>query len=381
MSMDTEAGLRLAVWERPYDDDVRLVLADWLMESGDPEKVRRGEFIQVQVQLARMTEEDPARPALVLRERELLRGKLKAWRMDVPRGLRDGYFERGFFQPWLQVDLEQFLTWPDEVFQASPLWHIFGFRGDFHRNRTLWPRLGEVKHLWRLDPLHLKFRLGPADVAILAGWPVLERLRGLDLSHNPVGAEGVATLANSPHLSALERLSLHWCEIGEAGAAALAASPHLGRLMDLDLDNCKIGNTGALAIVNSPNFPNLRRLNLTANGLTPAGIVALASCPGLQRLVRLGLNYNAIGDAGAIALAESPHLRHIEQMILQFPGHGLELSASPSFNRRSALVLQGVDNRVWGSDQPATEHGMRALHARFREIRDERRRASGEADE
>jgi uncharacterized protein (TIGR02996 family) len=370
-NMDTEAALRRAVWEEPYDDDVRLVYADWLMETGDPEKARRGEFVQVQVELSRLTEEDPARPALERRERQLFRGRSKAWRAEVPRRVRAGVFERGFFQPWPSVDLQEFLAWPDELFEAAPLWHIFQFVGDWNRNRTLWPRLGEVRHLWRLNPLCLRFRLGPADVATLAGWSVLSRLRGLDLSHNRIGSEGAAALPSSPYLTALERLSLGRCEIGSAGAAVLAASPHLGRLRDLNLDNCRVGDAGALAIVNSPNLPSLRRLNLTANDITPEGAVGLAASPGLQRLVRLGLSYNAIGDAGAIALAESPYLKHLQQMILWFPSHGLELSASPGFNRRSALVLQGVAQQLTSPGEAVTERGMRVLHERFTEIRDE----------
>jgi uncharacterized protein (TIGR02996 family) len=371
--MKTEAALRRAIWDEPYDDEPRLVYSDWLLQTEDSEKVRRGEFIKVQVALARMTEEDPARPALEIRERELLKGRLRAWRAEIPHGLRyrDGRYERGFYKPALAIDLEEFLRWPDRLFQKAPLWNIYGLDGDWDRNQILWPQLGGIKHLWRLDPLQLHFRLGPPDVKIIAKWDVLSRLRGLNLNHNPLGVEGVITLANSDHLGSLERLSLVWCQFGTEGAEALAASTQFRRLIDLNLDQCAIGDSGALAIVSSSNFPRLRRLNLTANNITPDGVIALAANAGLQRIVRLGLNYNQIGDAGAIALAESPHLRHINQLILRFPGHGLELSASPGFNRRSAIELQGADVIHYAQEHTLTERGLRILRDRFQEIHDE----------
>jgi hypothetical protein len=73
-------------------------------------------------------------------------------------------------------------------------------------------------------------------------------------------------------------------------------------------------------------------------------------------------------------MAESPHLRHIQQMILWFPGHGLELSATERFNRRSALVLQAVGLPLTSPGEAVTERGMQVLRERFTEIHDEPRR-------
>jgi uncharacterized protein (TIGR02996 family) len=54
--------------ERPDDDAPRLIYADWLIENG---QTLRGEFIQIQCQLARET--DPALPGrLQRREQRLL---------------------------------------------------------------------------------------------------------------------------------------------------------------------------------------------------------------------------------------------------------------------------------------------------------------------
>jgi uncharacterized protein (TIGR02996 family) len=57
-----------AMLEAPDDETPQLIYADWLEEQGDPE---RAEFIRLQAQLAGMAPDDPARPALEVRERRL----------------------------------------------------------------------------------------------------------------------------------------------------------------------------------------------------------------------------------------------------------------------------------------------------------------------
>src|SRR5207253_4331362 len=59
-----EAALLRAIVERPEDDGVRLVYADWLEEHGQPE---RADFIRVQIELARLPVDDPRRPDLEAR--------------------------------------------------------------------------------------------------------------------------------------------------------------------------------------------------------------------------------------------------------------------------------------------------------------------------
>ena len=52
------------VLENPADDGARLVYADWLEEQGDP----RGEFIRVQIELAKLKPGDPNVERLTDRE-------------------------------------------------------------------------------------------------------------------------------------------------------------------------------------------------------------------------------------------------------------------------------------------------------------------------
>ena len=82
---DHEALLR-GVLEDPFDDVLRLVMADWYEEHGEPE---RGELIRLQVELTRLGAEAAAAQFLVLRERQ----KHLLWDGPDCNGLRwcDGF--------------------------------------------------------------------------------------------------------------------------------------------------------------------------------------------------------------------------------------------------------------------------------------------------
>src|SRR5262245_28322493 len=96
-----------SILANPDDEVTRLAYADWLLESGDPDRAARGEFIQVQVQLARRAEGlgNPAEwldagriPELKAREAALLAAHGKAWAGAVA-ALVDKYeFRRGFVE-------------------------------------------------------------------------------------------------------------------------------------------------------------------------------------------------------------------------------------------------------------------------------------------
>lgn len=94
--MPDRESLLAAVYERREDDAPRLVYADWLTDHGDP----RGEFVQIQCRLARMSDDDPTRPALQHREQELLTRHEQAWRAELPAmpGFVWGPFRRGFVE-------------------------------------------------------------------------------------------------------------------------------------------------------------------------------------------------------------------------------------------------------------------------------------------
>ena len=87
---DHEAFL-FAIIERPQDDLLRLVFADFLEESGE---VDRAEFIRLQIELARLEPDSPDWTPQKLRCEELLREH--DWRIPGLRGKQE--FRRGFVE-------------------------------------------------------------------------------------------------------------------------------------------------------------------------------------------------------------------------------------------------------------------------------------------
>src|SRR5580765_5805820 len=93
-AMNSEDHFLMAIAADPDDDAPRMAYADWLMAEKNP----RGEFIRLQLQLARMPADHPARPDLERREKSLLKKHAKAWRDEYPQWARADYpaFHRGF---------------------------------------------------------------------------------------------------------------------------------------------------------------------------------------------------------------------------------------------------------------------------------------------
>src|SRR5947209_5479870 len=115
-----DAFLR-AIIEGPDDDDLRLVYADWLDERGDP----RGEFIRVQVELARPSGDDGPpgarrRGELEARERELLREHAGEWAGSLRGRAGPADFSRGFVET-IRARPEEFVAHADAWFRAAPI--------------------------------------------------------------------------------------------------------------------------------------------------------------------------------------------------------------------------------------------------------------------
>src|SRR5438876_782009 len=83
----------------------------------------------------------------------------------------------------------------------------------------------------KLDALHLGHNaLSPAGVQVLADSPVLDSLRALEFT---ASVESLQTLLHSPRLVRLEELSLAGARLGDRVGRLLAGAPLLGRLRGL----------------------------------------------------------------------------------------------------------------------------------------------------
>jgi uncharacterized protein (TIGR02996 family) len=324
-------ALLAAVIESPDSDEHRQAYAAWLDDHGRPEFA---EFIRVQLELARMPDDHPQRPALEQRQRHLECRHEEAWHRFL--GLTAGR--------WRRLDSILRRGFPESVWGYS---HVFV---------RLAPRLmrrAPVLHvrLWATpsDPPRLYTR---RDAEELAASPYLARVESLDLSGNDWGDEEVEQLAASPHPVALSRLSLAGNRIGARGIRALARWPALRRVSYLDLSGNNIDDESAAALAASPNMVGVISLRLDASPsaagrMTDAGVAALAASPHLGGVRDLGLANHPIGTRGVVHLGRSPFLRP-ESLGLAGCGLGPEEAAAlgNSDCLGSVRVLEQGDNRL-----------------------------------
>src|SRR5262245_2568400 len=99
--MSSEEAFLQAIRETPDDDVPRLVYADWLDDHG---RADRAELIRVQCRLARLPEEERARPTLLAQEQELLRAFSRdnaatLRKLVVSYELRRGFVEAAKVRP------------------------------------------------------------------------------------------------------------------------------------------------------------------------------------------------------------------------------------------------------------------------------------------
>jgi uncharacterized protein (TIGR02996 family) len=253
--MTTRASFLADILESPDDDGPRLGFADWLEDNGDSP---RAEFIRARIDWARSPPDDPRRPALERRARELLAARGKGWLEEVPaRARSDALFVRGFVMQ-IGATAREFLKGAPGLFRRVPV------RSVTLRSATD-PQVLAIAsggHLERLTELNLS-RNGLTDASLqpLLSSPKLGPLTALDLGSNHFTNETVRALAASPRLRGLTDLSLSMHALGPQGARLLAESDNVSRLESLDLWAGNIGDEGATALFRSGRVGPLKALN------------------------------------------------------------------------------------------------------------------------
>jgi uncharacterized protein (TIGR02996 family) len=364
----------------PDDDNLRLIYADYLDERGDP----RGEFIRVQIELARLApgqDVDSRRgfveggtlstanrvecvlaqvtaeraglahgryPELKRREADLLDAHGERWAEPVrPFVLHDAcvpsrMFRRGFIER-VQVEPVVLVEHGAVLFRQAPIVDVT-LGGSFEADEPIAEALA-LPALGRLNALGVcGFDVPGPVLAALADARHLSRLSWLALQVELGDAEA-QTLANLPHLASLTDLHLEENNIGPYGVAALAASPHLGRLAGLYLGWNPVGNEGLAYLGASPLLDRLTTLDLgwCHIGDSPE-VVALLESPCLAGLTTLYLADNfRLQPAEVQALARSPHLRRLTTLdLFKVPldqGSVRALATSPGLSHLTTLNL------------------------------------------
>jgi uncharacterized protein (TIGR02996 family) len=321
-----------AVFDRYADDRPRLVYADFLDDSGEPE---RAELIRVQLALSRLGEDDPRRPALIDRQAELLTRNRAAWTAHLAGLVVSVDFRRGIPDS-ASVEALTFVERGEELFQRLRVRRLRLLdAAPFAAKLAVSPLLANVRELDLCSA-----ELGPAGLAELVRSPFLKNLDALDLGFNGlddgavvalsrssnlpnltalvlndndrITGDGLTALAESPFFAGLTALDVSGNDIAEHGIAALVKSPSMARLRTFRVNGNRIGDDGILALAASPQLARMvkadSRLEVRANAIGPTGAAALAACPALAACTTLDLSHNYLGDAGISALLRSPHL-------------------------------------------------------------------------
>jgi uncharacterized protein (TIGR02996 family) len=257
--MTPEEAFLEDILAHPEDDTPRLIFADWLDDRNEP----LGEFIRIQVELAKLPDNHPRRSRLEWRCEQLLEQHEVRWLGPVAKLLPlECYrfiWQRGF--------VTELIGWGHEasrslaqhigiVLQTAPLESLRLLpTGGIHSAGPLpWdpPKPDLV-----LDKMRLE------DLALLLNAPEIARIRLLDL-----GGEV------HPVIEGRELIVSH--QLGDAGARLLAGAEHLHGLKELLLSDNLISDAGAWALANSPHLTGLTRLDLSHN-LISEGLRGLLS--------------------------------------------------------------------------------------------------------
>lgn len=327
-------GLFRRVLDEPSDDGPRLVLADWLDDQGDP----RGEFIRVQLALARLADDDDRRPDLARREELLANRHRRFW--DQPlRGLADGWDYRRGFAEVARGGADRWLSRADQLFGQAPIRsaEIYDVGGHL-------TSIAQAPWLIRLESLTVFASRQPAVAGALAS-AKLDHLSELFLGRNDIDDDGVSALACSDRLTRLATLDLADNRISAVGARGLAGSATWGRLERLDLSGNPLGPDGVAALVETHSLRRLHVLRLARTNLGPIGATQLSTLAGLKKFSEINLAANALGNTGARALASSCYTPAMECLGLarnEIGRPGLDhLRSSDRFPNLRQLDLSG----------------------------------------
>ncbi|MBN9119483.1 MAG: TIGR02996 domain-containing protein [Planctomycetes bacterium] len=295
--MSEEDALLRSIIDRPEDDVVRLVFADWLDEHGDAD---RAEFIRGQCRLAAMQEWDDGFAELHARCGFLLRTHRDKWMPPVAKiregapdwMLRQYEFRRGFLDR-LTMQPDHFADRWERLFELTPVRRVeiqpypVDYFSDF------W-RCGGLCHLRRLW-LHRSHYTPAQPTAAFssAEWKTTDLGVPSDLAANLVEA-----ITNAPYAPALERLEINARDPNGAVWSELCAASSLSNLKWFGFrSRLPLSAFIDLHRMSNPRwFSNLERLELVG---TPArrqfvlpGVRPLLDAGPLRALILEGCGFN-----------------------------------------------------------------------------------------
>jgi uncharacterized protein (TIGR02996 family) len=391
------AGLVQNCKDEPDDDGLRLILADWLDDHGEPE---RAELIRLSLATSHAKVEPACQAAIHARMARLYHDHGERWLgplRDMP-GEGEATFDRGLIsvtcrmeelrRPRAPVDLASLAPWTER------LRLLFGKQtipGDYIRSdcasaftsldlsnyelareylaevatsKTA-PHLRELRvegretsprafaalfvassKLAGLRALGLKGHLSLPEVRELVAAPFAPGLRSLTLVRTDLSNESLRALAAARSLAGVRRLEII-AGLPDNPDPCLMTASHLRQLHTLRLVDTFLDDAWTVPLAGSPVLATVRVLDLENNNVTDATAQALAASPHVGRLEELILRYHTLTDAGVQALVSSPgmaNLRRLDLGDLGYAGLGpataRAIAESPYLGKLESLTLE-----------------------------------------
>lgn len=196
-----ETVLLKAVLNDPDNDDPRLKYADWCERQSDEPTRARGEFIRLQIEIARLSNQALDRGDAyhhMHREMNLIDEYRVFWLAPLAQ-LANGFeFYRGFAELAV-LSARDFLDRATQLFALAPIRHlditnITSVADEFFAS----PHLSQIRSL-RMDNCSLL----DSHLQLLAASDNVGELRWLSVRDNLIGLDGAEALATSTHLKHL----------------------------------------------------------------------------------------------------------------------------------------------------------------------------------
>jgi uncharacterized protein (TIGR02996 family) len=351
--MTDRDALLAAVAARPADDTPRLVFADWLDDTGQPD---RAAFVRAQCAAARARPGSRTRAGHLDEADDRLAAGEVTWLGSLRDGLRDWEFRRGFLYR-VRMSAADFLRHGEELFRAEPVYRLEVTGNDGWELADEAAVQAVVTHpaFAHVRDCAVVTRFFAVPVATwlrsLAANPRLTRLRRFGPLTRFPGLPRPGTGGEGYHLT-------------EPALRAFCAAEHLRGLRSLDLSSEVTSRRAGggrpwvvPAVAAAPFAPRLRQLILQSVGLTPACFAQLAGTDRFAAVRTLDLSGNTPGPAGWGQVFGSPHLGAVRALVVS--GHAVPtLARSPMAARLRGLTVGWSDG------------GGEALAAGWRELID-----------
>ena len=257
--MDEHLPFLNAICADPADDLPRLVFADFLEESGEPDAIARAHFVRAQIALTQLTPGGAEFRETVALQSRLFAMYSEDWIWDLPEHRHaegNPAWRRGFIE-FVRLGWEDAIRVPD-LFETVPITRIQIY-GAFHNYGSAIESLGVADHLRRITHLRIGPSMRPdaldSDSQDAPG--ILEQLlrsrcfrslTDLDLSANNINSAGLVTfilrLQEAVFAETLESLDLsELYGLDDAVGSALATARGLEQLRHLNLKRTDLSDS------------------------------------------------------------------------------------------------------------------------------------------